>query len=189
MLLLWRWKYQQSSCGVIVMSSAVMHVISFSSLLILIFISIGFAQNMQLISLRDTARILASEISHRVAMDISNLISVASSTGSEHMIMVKGLDIPSNILGKSYTISLTASGKFYYVEVDIIGWSWFNSSSLIPIQTSSCKVVFEFGGGILNFNGVKIYYSPKVLCGAKDLVVWVVKDGGVVKVGLGVMKG
>lgn len=171
------------------MSSVIMHVISFSSLLILVFISIGFAQNMQLISLRDTAKILASEISHRVAMDLSNIISIASSTGSEHMIMVKGLDLPSNILGKSYIISLTASGKFYYVEVRIVDWRWFNSSSMIPTQTSSCKVVFELGSGTLDFNGVKIHYSSKIPCGAKNLVVWIVKDGGVIKAGLGVMEG
>ncbi|MCS7369055.1 MAG: hypothetical protein NDF57_05035 [archaeon GBS-70-058] len=169
------------------MSSVTMHVISFSSLLILIFISIGFAQNMQLISLRDAAKVLAYEISHRVAMDLSNLISIASSTGSEHMMMVKGLDIPSNILGKSYTISLTAYGEFYYVEVRIIDWSWLNSSSMIPIQTSSCKVVFELGSGTLNFNSIKIHYSSKILSGVKNFVVWIVKDGEVIKAGLGVM--
>ncbi|MEM2136637.1 MAG: hypothetical protein QXI93_01630 [Candidatus Methanomethylicia archaeon] len=164
------------------------HVFSISSLLIILFASIVFVQDMQLLSIMNTSRILSMEISHRIASDISNIVNLALTTGSDHIIMVKEINVPSNILGKSYTISLKVYGGFYYVEVQIVGWRWINSSSIIPLTVSSDKVVFEFGSGIFQFNGKNIHYSSSFLGDVKSLVIWIFKYGQLVKVGLGVMK-
>lgn len=170
------------------MTSIIIHIFSLSSLLIILFASIAFVQDMQLLSVMNTSRFLCMEISHRIASDISNLVNIASTTGSDSMIMVKELDIPSNILGRSFIVSLKVYGGFYYVEVRIIDWKWINSSSIIPLKVSLNKVVFEFGSGVFQFRDKTIYYSNSFLGGVKNLVIWVFKDGQLIKVGLGVMK-
>ncbi|MEM0211925.1 MAG: hypothetical protein QXO82_04890 [Candidatus Methanomethylicia archaeon] len=170
------------------MTSIITHIFSLSSLLIILFASIVFVQDMQLLSVMNTSRFLCMEISHRIASDISNLVNIALTTGSNNMIMVKELNIPSNILGRSFIVSLKVYGGFYYVEVGIIDWKWVNSSSIIPLKASSDKVVFEFESGILHFRDKTIYYSSSFLGGVKNLVIWVFKDNQLVKIGLGVMK-
>ena len=165
------------------------HVIGFSSLLILTLVSVQFVQEMQVLNVQRIARVLAMEISHRVSQEIVSVVNVALRTGSENMVLVRELEIPNMILGKSYRIELKAVSGLYKVQVTIIDWSRLDPIiSKLPIDSSSTAITVELGEGTLQFREYIINYSNSILSGVSHPVVWVVKEGGTVRVGIGVMK-
>ena len=171
------------------MASSVAHVIGFSSLIILVMVSIQFVQDLQISNAQRAARILAMDVSYRVSRDLTSLASIALRTGSENMVLVKELEIPNVILGKSYRIELSAEEGFYKVQVEIIGWTWLESSySEIPVNASSTVVTLELNEGTIRFREYTIRHSNTLLSGVSRPVAWAVKEGGVVKIGIGVME-
>lgn len=171
------------------MASSVAHMIGFSSLLILTLVSVQLVQDMQVLNIQRTARTLAMEVSHRVSRDIMNMVNIASRTRSENMLLIKELDIPDVILERGYKIELKAEGDFYKVQVKIIDWSWLEpSTSELPINASSTAITIELGEGTLPFREYTIHYSNTILSGVSHPVIWVVKEAGTVRVGIGVME-
>ena len=171
------------------MASSVAHVIGFSSLLIFILVSIQFIQDMQISNIQRTARILAMEVSHRVSRDLTQLANIASRTNSENMFLVKRLDMPETILGKSYRVKLSAEEGFYKVQVEIMDLTWLEpSTSEISVNASSTAVTLELGEGKIQSEGCTIKYSNTLLSGASNPVAWLIKDGGAARIGVGVIE-
>mgnify|MGYP000206233581 CR=1 FL=1 len=171
------------------MPSSVAHVISFSALLILVLVSAYFVNDIQVLNTQRVAKFLAREISHRVARNLVELTNIALKTNAENILLIKTLDIPTNILNEGYKIKLSAEEGIYRVLVEIPDWSWLGTfSSEIPINETSTKIILETGGGSLQSGGHTITYSYEILSGVSNPVVWAFKENNTIRIGIGMMK-
>lgn len=165
--------------------SSLSHVIAFTSLLLLTFISVMFAREVYVINLRGVTAILAEEVAQSIAEDLVDLIRSALASNSENLILVKRLQIPSAIVNKGYTITVSVENSFFVICVSVDGLS---SRSRVPLNASSSSITIELSGGSFEFRGYVVRFSDTILSGVKQPVIWAVKNGDQVKAGLGVLE-
>jgi len=170
------------------MSSAVAHTICFTALLVFSIVIVQFAQNIQQKSVERAAMTCASEIALRISQDIVSLMAIAEKSNSSKLVLIKKINIPTHIANQGYVIKLTTMNGFYVVVVKLDMWSWIEAWSEIPVNSSSTNIIVMLEEGSLTYENYVIHYSSELLSGAKDPVVWLVKDGDRITVGIGVME-
>lgn len=165
--------------------SPLSHLIAFTSLLILTFVSLMFARDIYVVNLSRVKVRLAEEVAQSIAGDLVDLIRSALTSDSENLVIVKELQIPSAILNRAYTVTMSVEGSFFAVRVSVDGLS---SESEVPLNASGLNITVELGGESFEFRGYVVRVSNTILSGAERPIIWAVKNGNRVRVGLGVME-
>ncbi|MEM1998032.1 MAG: hypothetical protein QXU02_04350 [Candidatus Bathyarchaeia archaeon] len=134
-----------------------------------------------------------NQIAEYVSMSITNTISLTDFTYgalSTSEAVSKRLNLPLDLGGKPYNITIVERGGRYYVHASVVGRKDLYAES--PITASSTQRIQIFTGGDLPeglLEGSNIEPMVWVYGGSPNMVVWCRKAGDIIYVGLGLLTG
>ena len=123
------------------------------------------------------------KISEHVVSETINMVSLCS-ISSDDEILVKVLEVPKDIGGNQYTISMANSGDGLAITSNQISSN--NILGVAPLPWSHGRSVVPFNGTDPGINKARVIPKLSVGSSAKGLVLWCVKKSGVLTFGLGV---
>lgn len=139
-----------------------------------------------------------SQTAEYVSMSIAHIISLTEFTYGMLETTIpatKLLNLPETIRGRAYNLTIVEKNGKYYVQLNIIGRSDFQSSSLIPTGSTQMIVIYV-GGSLPNdlveaLNEANIKPKTWVYGGSPNAVLWCYKlgKGEPIYVGLGLLEG
>ncbi|HJX23276.1 MAG TPA: hypothetical protein VJ574_02555 [Candidatus Bathyarchaeia archaeon] len=124
------------------------------------------------------------KISGHIVSEVTDIVSLCSTSGEDQM-LVKALEVPEDVTGIRYMISITV--KEDRLTISSVRVANNNVFGVAPLPWSS-------GGSVKPFNGTDpgigiSWVTPKlsVVSSAGGLAVWCLKKGSTFTFGLGVM--
>ncbi|MEM4576212.1 MAG: hypothetical protein QW701_01975 [Candidatus Nezhaarchaeales archaeon] len=136
----------------------------------------------------DTVGTQLSQIAEYTSMSIANIVSLTDFTFgmlSTTEAVSKRLGLPASINGKPYNLTIIEKDEGYYVQVKMVGSNLY-AESPISVKLAQKFKVFSGEEELLNVLEAS-QVEPKywVYGGSQNVVVWCLKFGDVMYVGLG----
>ncbi|HYA21563.1 MAG TPA: hypothetical protein VEG31_00070 [Thermoproteota archaeon] len=133
-----------------------------------------------------------NEISNEIAADIINAYSLCYQTSSGQAQTFRPIEIPSSVSMNGYVITLELENNLWVVHVCLETTQTIYAES--PLWKISSWTCVETGNGTITINSYQITYSATIHSGTSapgtklNPVVWAVRSGGKIRVGIGVIK-
>jgi len=140
--------------------------------------------------LQDSIRIRMSEVSNQVAGYLIEAYSLCYQTKSDTVQIYRLIDIPAEIGVYGYVINVKLENDTWVVETHLETTEFTFARS--PLWKRSNTTYIETGNGTIFIGGHQIGYDSVLHSGSSKAinrpVVWAVKSGDTVRVGIGVLK-
>ena len=163
------------------MPSAVLsEVIGFTAFVVLLSISLVYFTLHQSVIALNTDEVVLRDVAEYVATSLSSLVSMANSSAESEVFLAKVLNIPQDVNGKGYFITLENNSGILVVVV------CYSDYMKQEARLWSCKNIDLDYKDLSQFN---VEYVYEISSGMKNPVVWCWKKNGSLSIGLGILGG
>jgi hypothetical protein len=176
-------------------SVTISHVIG-TVTLIMVFIGVTMFYTLSYLSLQTEALTQQlQEAADYVSTNLVDLVSLCFISPTDQL-LIKSLEMPKNIGNNLYSLTLLITTDPITQENVLMVQAFFNSQ---PYNYMESVLPWSIGGNMKIWNGTTInnlpfpaanQFEPKISIssGGSNLVAWVLRQGNMITVGLGVMK-
>ena len=170
------------------MSSVLGHVIGTVALLAMLFTIVPFITTFGVIMVRSIVRHQLIQVASLVSSKVLEAYRLAQRSNVDKMLFALRLDIPEYVTSTGYYIELFKDSEGFKVKVTSEKSPHVYAEVVIPISPHVDNVIFKTAEDTIQLNSMMIIRVSKLHSGVKYPVIWCMKDGNFIYLGLGILK-